>query len=284
VNSLERRHFVKGAAVSAIARILTVTHPLLAAGEASARDYPARLVTILVPFAPGTSPDGTARLLAGQLADRLGKPFIVENRPGAGSVIAASAVAKAAPDGYTLFMGGVASLAINATLRKTLPYDPAKDFVPLALAATAPFVLVVNPSVPVHSVQDLIKLAKEKPGQLSYASAGSGSPPHLCAEILKYMTGISMAHVPYKGSPQALTDMVGGHIQVMFADMPPALPLIAAGKVRALAVSPSTRVPSAPEIPTMTEAGVPGYEAGAGLCLSLRPIRRGRSQASYTPN
>jgi tripartite-type tricarboxylate transporter receptor subunit TctC len=255
------------AAAGALAATAFCLLPVLTAGNARGEDYPTRATTIVVPFPAGTSPDGIARLLATRLADRLGKPFIVENRPGAGSLIAASAVAKAEPDGHTLLMGGVAPLAINATLRKSLPYDPAKDFVPIALAAHAAFVLVVKPSLPVHSLQDLIKLAKEQPGKLSYGSAGAGSPPHLCTEILRHMAGIDIRHVPYKGSPQALTDIVGGHIEVMFADMPPALPLIAAGKVRALAVSSNARVPSASDIPTLEEAGIPGYQAEAWLML-----------------
>ena len=167
---------------------------------AMAQDYPARQVTIIVPFAPGGSADIIARLYAQKLSERVGKPVVVENRAGAGTVVGASAAARAAPDGYTLLMGGSSALAYNPTLHKNLPYDPAKDFVPLAHVAAIPFVLVVQPSLPVRSVADLIKLAKEKPGHLAFGTAGTGSPAHLCAEYLRGVTGIDITYIPYKGS------------------------------------------------------------------------------------
>jgi tripartite-type tricarboxylate transporter receptor subunit TctC len=235
--------------------------------DASAQAYPTRTVTLVVPFPPGSSPDGIARVLGTKLADRLGKPFVVDNRPGASSLLGTGEVAKAPPDGYTLLVGGSSSFATGPALRKMPPYDPPKDFRPLALIGHVPFVLVVNPSLPVHSVQDLIKLAKEKPGELSYGSGGPGHTAHIYAELLKSMTGIQMVHVPYKGSPPALNDVVGGHIQLMFADVLPALPLIEGGKVRALAVSSSTRLASAPHIPTVAEAGVPGFNASAWIMV-----------------
>lgn len=251
---------MKRAAVGAMVCTAFGALALVTASELRADEYPTRTVTIVVPFPPGISLDGIARLLGQKLTERLGKPFVIENRPGAGSTTGTTAVAKSAPDGYTLLMGGSGNFAINATLRKALPYDPASDFVPLALTSHAQFVLLVNPALPVHSVQDLIKLAKEKPGQLSYASPGPGSAPHLCAELFKHMTGIDIVHVPYKGSPQALTDLVGGHVQLMFADVPPALPLIKTGKVRGLGVSSRSRIVQAPDIPPLTEAGVPAFE------------------------
>jgi tripartite-type tricarboxylate transporter receptor subunit TctC len=232
---------------------------------APAQDYPTRQVTIIVPFAPGGSADIGARIFAQKLSERLGKPVVVENRAGAGTVIGASAAARAAPDGYTLLMGGSSALAYNVTLHKKLPYDPAKDFVPLAHVAAIPFVLVVQPSLPVHSLPDLIKLAKDRPGQLAFGTAGIGSPAHLCAEYLRGMTGIDITYIPYKGSAPAMTDFVAGQVPVMFVDLPPALPLIREGKMRALGMSSSARVPAAPEIPPLAEGGVPGYDAGGWL-------------------
>jgi tripartite-type tricarboxylate transporter receptor subunit TctC len=182
-------------------------------------------------------------------------------------VIAALAVAKAPPDGYTLLMGTSTPLAINATLHRKLPYDPVSEFVPLALIANVPFVLVVNPSLPIRSVSDLIKLAKEKPGSLSYGTSGPGSPHHLYAELFKSMTGIEMTHVPYKGSVPALTDVIAGHIPLMFVDLAPAQPMIKEGKVRALGVSSAVRVASLPDVAPIAEVGVPGFEAVAWQML-----------------
>jgi tripartite-type tricarboxylate transporter receptor subunit TctC len=204
-----------------------------------------------------------ARMLGQNFEQRLGKTFLIENRPGAGSVVAANAVAKAAADGYTLLMAPSPTMAVNVTLYKNLPYDPTTDFVPLSLIGQTPFVLIVNPSLPVHSVQDLINYAKEKSGQLSYASSGRGVPHHLYAELLKSMTGIEMTHVPYKGSLPALNDVVAGHVPLMFCDFGPAGPMIQAGKVRALGVSTKARVPTFPEIPPLAEVGVPGFDVAS---------------------
>src|SRR5712692_6498718 len=232
---------------------------------AIAQDYPTRPVTIIVPFAPGGSADIGARLFGQKLAERLGKAVIVENKAGAGTVIGASAAAKAAPDGYTIFMGGSSALAVNPTLYKKLSYDPAKDFVPLALVAGIPFVLVVQPSLPVRSVTDLIKLAKEKPGQLMFATSGPGSPAHLQTELLKSMTGIDIMLVPYKGTAPAMTDFLGGQIPAMFVDLPPSLPLIKNGKMRPLGVSSIARAAAAPETTPLAEARVPGFDAAGWL-------------------
>ncbi len=231
------------------------------APAAVAQTYPSRPVTIVAPYAAGGGADLIARLMAQKLSERLGQSFVVENRLGAGGVIAANSVAKATPDGYTLFVGASTQLAIQVTLHKTLPYDPAADFAPIALLASVPFVLIVNPTLPVHSVADLIKLAKEKPGQLTFGSSGVGGPPHLFTELLETMTGIKMTHVPYKGSAPALVDVAAGQVPLMFSDFAPALGMIKAGKLRALAVTTAKRVPSQPDIPTMQEAGVPGFEA-----------------------
>ncbi len=231
-----------------------------------AQDYPSRQITLIAPWPAGGAVDVLCRGVAPHLSDRLGKPVVVENRPGAGSVIGTAAGAKASPDGYTLVMAGSGSLAISATLYKKLPYDPTKDFAPLLLSAKIPFFLVVNPSLPVHSVAELVKYAKDNPGKLSFASGGAGSPHHLYAELFKSLTGIEMTHVPYKGSAPALTDVVAGHVPLLFSDPVPSLPLIREGKVRALGVTTAARSPSAPEIVPIAESGVPGFDvAGWGM-------------------
>ncbi len=228
--------------------------------KTAAEDYPNHQVTFIVPFAPAGGTDILARLLGQKLEQRLGKPFVVENRPGAGTVLATNFVAKSAADGYTIMMS-VSSLAIDATLYKTLPYDPGKDLALVALIATVPFVLVVNPSLPVNSVEDLIKLAKERP--LSYGSGGIGAFHHLAGALFASMTGIKMTHVPYRGTAPALNDLMGGYIQLMFSDLGPALPLIKAGKMRALAVTTKQRFASLPDVPPLNEVGVPGFDAAA---------------------
>jgi len=239
---------------------------LLPAAIARAQDYPSRQITLIAPWPAGGAIDAAARAVAAPLSERLGKSVVVENRPGAGSVIGTAAGAKAAPDGYTLVMPGSGSLAISATMYKKLPYDPIKDFEHMVLGAKIPFVLVVNPSLPVHNVTELIAYAKAHPGELSFASGGPGSPHHLYGELLKSMTGIEMMHIPYKGSAPALTDVIAGHVPLMFSDTVPSLPQIKEGRVRALGVSTVTRLPSAPEIPPIAEVGVPGFDAaGWGL-------------------
>jgi tripartite-type tricarboxylate transporter receptor subunit TctC len=255
-------------------RVSVLLLAALAAGVSIARaqDYPARQVTIIVPFAPGGSADIVARLYAQKLSERLGKPVVVENRAGAGTVVGASAVARAAPDGHTLLIGGSSALAYNVTLHKTLPYDPTKDFVPLAHVSSIPFVLVVQPTLPVRTLADLIRLAKDKPGQLAFGTAGIGSPAHLCAEYLRGMTGIDITYIPYKGSTPALTDFIAGQIPAMFVDLPPALPLIREGKMRALGMSLIAPVPAAPDIPPLAQAGVPGYDAG-GWHMFVAPAK-----------
>ena len=238
-----------------------------AGGRARAQEnpeqYPSRQVTFVVPFAPGGVTGLFARLLGQKLEQRLGKPFVVEHRPGGGGVIAASAVARAAPDGYTLIMASSTVLAINVTVRKNLSYDPRKELTPIALLARVPFVLVVNPQLPVNSVADLVKLAKEKPGQLSFGTPGPGTFHHLNAEIFKSTFGLQLVHVPYKGSAPALTDLVAGHIQMMFCDVPPAKALIEAGKIKALGVTTAQRVKAVPDIPPLAEVGIPNYDTAS---------------------
>ena len=237
------------------------------AHPAAAQTYPARPVTIVAPYAAGGGADLIARLMAQKLGERLHQSFVVENRLGAGGVIAASSVAKATPDGYTLFMGASTQLAIQVTLHKTLPYDPAADFAPVALVASVPFVLIVNPSLPVHSVTELIALARQKPGQLSFGSSGVGGPPHLFTELLKTMTGIEMTHIPYKGTAQAMTDVVAGHVPIIFSDLAPAIPLLKDGRLRALGISSAVRFAGMPDIPPLAEVGVPGFDAVSWLAL-----------------
>lgn len=243
--------------------LLTVAVPALAAGAArgqQSNDYPTRPVTFLVPFAGGGSTDTLARLLGEKLQEQFGQPFTVQNRPGEGTVIATNFVAKSPPDGYTIMMA-VSTLAIDVTLYKKLPYDPTKDLALVALIAWVPFVLVVDPSLPVYSVGDLIKLAKQK--TLSFGSGGVGAFHHLAGELFASMTGIKLTHVPYRGTVPALNDLVSGYIQLMFSDLGPALPLISAGKLRPLAVTTTTRVSVLPDVPPLAETGVPGFDLAA---------------------
>ena len=249
-------------ALSAIAMLAGLACVPLAT-SAQATDYPSRNVTFVVPTGPGAGTDLLARILATKLSERLGKSFVVENRPGAGTVIAASAVVKSAPDGHTLLMGTSTPLAINATLHKKLPYDPAKDFTPLALIATVPFVMVLNNDVAARSVTDFIRLAKEKPGEFSYGSTGPGTPFHLYAELFSSMTGIQMVHVPYKAAVAGMSDLMGGRLHVMMTDFASSLPLIRDGRVRALGVTTRTPAPAAPDIKPIAELGVPDFEAAA---------------------
>lgn len=236
------------------------------------QDYPTRLVTLIAPWPAGGSIDTLCRALAPLMADRLGKPVVVENRPGAASVIGTAAAAKAAPDGYTLVMAGSGSLAISATLYKKLPYDSRKDFAPIILAAYIPFILVVNPSLPIQSIPELVQYARNNSGKLSYASGGPGSPHQLYAELLKSLTGIEMLHVPYKGNAPALTDVLAGHVPLMFSDAVTALPQIRMGKLRALGLSSAARLLSAPEILPLAEVGVPGFDT-AGWGMVVAPAR-----------
>lgn len=233
---------------------------VMAAVPAHAQNLGPRLAALVVPFAPGGSIDIVGRILGEQLGSRLGKAFVIENRPGAGTNVATAAVARAAPDGQTLLIT-TSSFAINKTLYKTLTYDPVKDFVPIALVAHIPLVLVVHPSLPVRSAGDLVALAKQSPGRLSYASGGTGSAPHLFGELFKSMAGIEMTHVPYRGGSQAVTDLLAGHVQVMFADPGSVLPLLEQGQVRALGVTSASPVPAIPDIPPIALTGVSGYDA-----------------------
>ncbi len=236
--------------------------------QESAAQYPSRPVTFVVPFAPGGSTGLIARIIGQKLEQRLGKPFIIDHRAGGGGVIGVNAVAHGTPDGYTIMMASSTALAINPNVRKSLPYDPRKDITPIALIARMPYVLVVNPDLPVHSVADLVKLARDKPGQLSFASVGPGTIHHLNAEMFKSMFGLDIVHVPYKGTAPALQDVVGGHVQFMFSDAPPAKALIEGGKVRALGVTTLERVPALPDVPPLAEVGMPGFNTASWHSIS----------------
>jgi tripartite-type tricarboxylate transporter receptor subunit TctC len=228
-----------------------------------AQDYPARALTMVVPFTPGAATDFLARLLGKELEERLGKPVVVENRPGAGTNIGSHSVAKAAPDGYTLLMATSTPMAINVSLYKNLSFDPTTELVPLALVAQSPFVLIVNPSLPVKTVPEFIAYAKEKQGKLTFGSAGPGSPHHLFAELFKTMTGIEATHVIYRGSVPALNDVVAGHIDFMFCDFAAAQGMLQGGKVKPLGVTTAARISAFKDIPPINEAGVPGYDVAA---------------------
>jgi tripartite-type tricarboxylate transporter receptor subunit TctC len=233
------------------------------AAPACAADYPVRPVSFIVPYAAGGATDLMARLIGQRLEQRLGKPFVIENRPGAGTVLAAAYVAKQPGDGYTLLLGTSTTMAINVTIYKSLPYDPTRDLVPVASVAGVPFILVVNPSLPANSLADLIAYAKANPQALTYASNGHGGAAHLLGELLKSVTGIAATHVPYKGLAPALNDVVAGHVSLMFGDFGTTLPLVRTGKLRALGVSTAQRVGAAPEIPALSEVGLPGFDASS---------------------
>src|SRR5271170_6690975 len=245
--------------------IRLATSLLLLAGAlchtAQAQDYPTRPITMLVPLAAGGAMDIIARSFAPKLAERLGKPVLVEDRVGGGTVIAANDVAHGTPDGYTLLIAPSGTLTTNVALYKKLSYDPLRDFVPIALYCQVPFVLVSNPDLPFRTLPEMIAYAKANPGKMSFGSTGTGAVPHLAGELLKTMAGIDMVHVPYKGGPPALNDVVAGHIQMFFADTAITPQLIAAGKVRALGVSSKTRAGVLPDVPAIADAGVPGFEA-----------------------
>jgi tripartite-type tricarboxylate transporter receptor subunit TctC len=231
--------------------------------EARAEDYPSHAITFVVPFTPGAATDFLARLLGHELELRLGKPVVVENRPGAGTNIGSNSVAKAAPDGHTLLMATSSPMAINVSLYKNLLFDPTTDFVPVAMVAQSPFVLIVNPSLPVKTTQELVAYARERPGKLTFGSAGAGSPHHLFAELFASMTGTTVTHVPYKGSLPALNDVVAGHIDFMFCDFASAAGMLQSEKVRPLGVTTAAHIPAFPDIPPINEAGVPGYDVAA---------------------
>ena len=218
---------------------------------------------MIVPYPPGGSADILARAIGAKVGEGLGQPVVIDNRPGAGTIIGTEATAKSAPDGYTFMLGTVSSHAINPALNPKLPFDPVKDFTPLSLVASIPFAMIVHPSVPAKSVQEFVALAKSKPGQLNYSSAGNGTSNHLAGELLKSMAGIDLVHVPYKGSAPALNDLIAGHVSLMFDLVLTAAPHIKSGAARGLAVTGAQRSAVLPDLPTVAESGLPGYEVSA---------------------
>ena len=234
--------------------VLTIT------GNVLAQSYPNRPIRWVVTYPPGGPTDVVARAIGAKLTEAWGQQIVIDNRAGAGGVIGTDIAAKAVPDGYTLLFGTSAGLTINPALSSKLPYDAVRDFAPVSLLVLNPQILVLNPSVQANTVKELVALAKARPGQLNYASVGQGSPNHMGMELLKALTGIDVVHVPYKGTGPAITDLIGGQVQLMFNSMPSVLPLVASGKLKALAVGSAQRSPAVPDIPTVAEAGVPGFE------------------------
>jgi len=246
-------------ALSALAAIIPAG--VAAQATESADNWPSRPVRIVVPFAAGGSTDVVARLLADKLATEFKQPFVIDNKPGAGGNIGADAVAKAPADGYTLLMGTTGVLAINNFLYKNMSYDATRDLTPVSYTSLITNILVVPTSVPATTVPELVQLAKAKPGSLSFASSGAGSSTHLSAELFKSMAGVDIMHIPYRGSSQALTDVVAGQVTMLFDNAPSSIGFVQQGKLRALAVTSSKRLPQLPNVPTLDEAGVKGYES-----------------------
>ena len=242
---------------------LAVAFPQYAQSQA----YPAKPIRIIVPFPPGGGTDVGTRVIGQKLQESLGQPVVVENKGGAAGILGTEYTARAAPDGYTLMMGNIGTHAINVSLYKKLSYDPVKDFAPISQVAGLPMLLLVHPSVKANTVAELIALAKANPGMLNYSSSGAGGMPHISGALFASMTGIQMVHVPYKGGGPAVADLIAGHVSLSFATALESLPQVKGGKLRALAVSSAKRSVAAPELPTIAEAGVPGYESGSWLAL-----------------
>ena len=240
---------------------------LAVASMSALAQYPEKAVRIIVPYPPGGTTDILARVVATRLTERLGQPFVVENRPGASGAIGSVAVAKAPPDGYLLVMGTVSSHGINSALSKTLPYDAVKDFAPITVVASTPNVLAVNPGFAAKNLGEVLAAARQKPGALNFGSTSPGGSPHMSAELLKMMAGVDIVHVPYKGAGPMLADLIGGQIQMGFDNLPSSMSHIKSGKIRAIAVTTTKRWPGAPDIPTIAESGVSGYEVSGWFGL-----------------
>jgi tripartite-type tricarboxylate transporter receptor subunit TctC len=246
-----------------IIRTITAAALVALATLAQGQAWPSKPIKWVVPFAPGGTTDILARTVGEKLTVSLGQPVIIENKPGAGGGLGAEFTAKAAPDGYTIMGGTISTHAINASLYKSLPYDPVKDFVAITLIARVPNMLVINPAVPAKDVKELIALLKANPNKYSFASSGNGTSQHLSGELFKAMSGTEMQHIPYKGSPPALQDVMGGQVTMTFDNITTAWPLAKAGKLRALAVTTAKRSSVAPDVPTLAESGLPGFEVGS---------------------
>jgi tripartite-type tricarboxylate transporter receptor subunit TctC len=257
---IQRRAALKTLGVLAAGSACTLPWPDPAgAAEAGTGPWPEKPIAYVVPFTPGGSTDVVGRTLAQKLTEMLGRPVVVENRPGAAGGVGASYVAKAKPDGYTLFGGTISTHAINASLYKNLPYDPVKDFEPVSLVAFLPNVLIVNPDLKVNSVAELIELLKKDPGKRNFASSGAGTSTHLAGEMFADLIGVPLSHIPYKGTPPAMVDVASGQVPFMFDQMTAAKTMVEGGKLKVLAVTTAQRMSTAPQLPTMAEAGVPGF-------------------------
>jgi tripartite-type tricarboxylate transporter receptor subunit TctC len=242
---------------------LIALHP----ASVAAQTWPSKPVRIIVPYPPGGGNDNLARIFAQKLGDKMGQPFVIENKPGAGTLIGSDAAAKAAPDGYTILLSSIVTHALAPALYAKVPYDPVKDFTPVTILAVAPTVLIVNKDFPAKSVQDLIALAKANPGKYTFASGGNGTTPHVSGEIFKAMTGTDLLHIPYKGGSPALTDLMGGQVDVMFDTAASAMPHVRSGKLRALAIATPKRHPDFPDLPTFAEQGLPDYAINSWYSL-----------------
>jgi tripartite-type tricarboxylate transporter receptor subunit TctC len=240
---------------------------MLHAAGAAAQAWPAKSIRLMVPFPPGGSTDIVARIVAQKLGERLGQSIVIENRGGAGGTIGTAIIAKSAPDGYNLAVASTSTHVVAPGVYAKLEYDPVKDFAPVGLMAISPYLLVVNPSVPAKSVQELVALAKQQPGKLNYASAGVGSTTQLAMEMLKAASGTYMLHIPYNGNGPAGTAVVGGQVEILFGSLPALLGHAKGGRVRALAVGTPKRSPSLPEVPTVAESGYPGFDASLWLAI-----------------
>lgn len=247
----------------ALGTVIALFTAALAVSDAAAQQYPSRPIRLVVPFTPGGTTDIVARVVGNRLAEALGVQVVIENRPGAAGSIGAEVAAKSKPDGYTLFMGHIGTLAVNPALHAKLPYDPIRDFAPISMVTMVPNMLVVHPSLPVKAMKELIAFAKSRPGALAYGSTGTGGTPYLAVEYFKVMAGLSIVEIPYKGAAPMMTDLISGEISLTITGIPAVLPHVKSGRLRALAVSSAKRSAAVPELPTMSEAGLRGYEATA---------------------
>lgn len=256
--------------------LLAAMIPPALAQKGKQDNYPTKPIRLVVPFTPGGSTDILARVVGQKLSEAYGQQVVIDNRPGAGGTIGMEMVARAAPDGYTIVMGHIGTIAVNPALYTKLHYDPVKDFMPITLIAMVPNMMSVNPKVPVNSVKELVALAKAKPGSLNYGSGGNGSAAHLATEYFKLMTKTDITHIPYKGTAPAVTDLIGGSLTMMITGVPPQMSFVKAGRLRALGVATAKRIPLFPDVPTIAEAGVPGYEATQWYGI-LAPVKTPKS-------